>query len=235
MEMDQKAFIGRISQALGNDSVPDHITPSYDYSKGLQYSRMQGLDAAGVRKLLAEQQKVRDFTMLECDKAELGKTIAEILAKEAPKRVVVPKDTAADGLDLLALAKSAAGEAEVVAYDKANDAAIQRATIEQADVSITIPYRAVADTGHFLEIADDNCGKIISLLPPVHIAIVYQSRLRATLTELAPELDAMGEAGMPPTYFLFVSGPSSTGDIESVMVTGVHGPTREYTIVVKDM
>lgn len=235
MDMDQKAFIGRISQALGHDEVPEHITPSYDYSKGLQYSRLRDLDAAGLRAQLASQQKLRDFTMLECDKAELGATIAGILEKEAPKCVVVPKDTASDGLDLVALAKGAVGTAEVFAYDKAGDAAAQRATIEQADVSITIPYRAVADTGHVLEIADARCGKVVSLLPPAHIAIVYQSRLRATLTELAPELDAMSEAGMPPTYFLFVSGPSSTGDIESVMVTGVHGPTREYTIVVKDM
>ena len=86
-----------------------------------------------------------------------------------------------------------------------------------------------------LELADSRCGKIVSLLPPAHISVVFQSRLKATLTDVAPEVDAMGEAGMPPTYFLFISGPSSTGDIESVMVTGVHGPTREYVVVVRDL
>ena len=47
MEMDQKTFIGRISQALGRDSVPEQISDAYDYSQGLQFSRLRGLDAQG--------------------------------------------------------------------------------------------------------------------------------------------------------------------------------------------
>ena len=233
MEMDQKTFIGRISQALGRESVPDHIEADYDYNHGLQFSRLRGLDAAGLREQLASQQKIRDFTMLECDQKELAKTLGDIIAKEAPNRVVVPTDTAAEGIDLMALAK--ASGAEVYGYDKANDPVEQRAIIEQAGLSITIPFRAIADTGTVLELADSRCGKIVSLLPPAHISVVFQSRLKATLTDVAPEVDAMGEAGMPPAYFLFISGPSSTGDIESVMVTGVHGPTREYVVVVRDL
>lgn len=233
MEMDQKTFIGRISQALGRDSVPEQISDAYDYSQGLQFSRLRGLDAQGLRDQLASQQKVRDFTLFTCDKKSLVKTLAAIIEKEAPKRVVVPADTSADGIDLMALAKKSG--AEVYGYDKNNDAAEQRATIEQADVSITIPFRAIADTGTVLELADERCGKIVSLLPPAHISVIFQSRLKATLTDVAPEIDAMGESDALPTYFLFISGPSSTGDIESVMVTGVHGPTREYYIVVEDL
>lgn len=233
MEMDQKTFIGRISQALGRDSVPEQISDAYDYSQGLQFSRLRGLDAQGLRDQLASQQKVRDFTLFTCDKKSLAKNLAAIIEKEAPKRVVVPADTSADGIDLMALAKKSG--AEVYGYDKNNDAALQRATIEQADVSITIPFRAIADTGTVLELADERCGKIVSLLPPAHISVIFQSRLKATLTDVAPEIDAMGESAALPTYFLFISGPSSTGDIESVMVTGVHGPTREYYIVVEDL
>lgn len=233
MEMDQKTFIGRISQALGRDSVPEQISDAYDYSQGLQFSRLRGLDAAGLRAQLASQQKVRDFTMLTCDRDSLAATLAGIAQKEQPQRVVVPADTSADGIDLMALAKKSG--AEVYGYDKNNDAAEQRATIEQADVSITIPFRAIADTGTVLELADERCGKIVSLLPPAHISVIFQSRLKATLTDVAPEIDAMGESDALPTYFLFISGPSSTGDIESVMVTGVHGPTREYYIVVEDL
>lgn len=233
MEMDQKTFIGRISQALSRDSVPEQISDAYDYSQGLQFSRLRGLDAQGLRDQLASQQKVRDFTLFTCDKKSLAKILAAIIEKEAPKRVVVPTDTSADGIDLMALAKKSG--AEVYGYDKNNDAALQRATIEQADVSITIPFRAIADTGTVLELADERCGKIVSLLPPAHISVIFQSRLKATLTDVAPEIDAMGESAALPTYFLFISGPSSTGDIESVMVTGVHGPTREYYIVVEDL
>lgn len=233
METTQNAFIGRISKALGRDQVPDHIACAYDYQQGLQFSRLRGLDAAGLRAQLASQQKVRDFTMLACDADTLADTFAGIIEKEQPKRVVVPADTTAEGIDLMALA--AASGADIYGYDKNNDADEQRAIIEQADVSITIPFRAIADTGTVLELADERCGKIVSLLPPAHISVVFQSRLKATLTDVAPELDAMAAEGTLPTYFLFISGPSSTGDIESVMVTGVHGPTREYVVVVRDL
>ena len=127
MEMDQKTFIGRISQALGRDSVPEQISDAYDYSQGLQFSRLRGLNAQGLRDQLASQQKVRDFTLFTCDKKSLAKTLAAIIEKEAPKRVVVPADTSADGIDLMALAKKSG--AEVYGYYKNNDAAEQRATI----------------------------------------------------------------------------------------------------------
>ncbi len=233
MDMDQKTFIGRISKALGRDHVPESIENGYDYQSGLQFSRLRGLDAEGLRAQLASQQKVRDFTMLTCDKATLAETLAGIIEKEAPNRVVVPSDTTADGIDLLGLVRGSG--VEVYGYDKANDPVSQRAVIEQAGLSVTIPFRAIADTGTVLELADERCGKIVSLLPPAHVSVVFQSRLKATLAEVAPELDAMGKAGTQPTYFLFISGPSSTGDIESVMVTGVHGPTREYVVVVCDL
>ncbi len=231
--MTQKAFMDRISHALDRYEVPESIIPSYDYSKGLQFSNLQGLDEKGVRDVFKAQDKVRDYTYYECDKKDLAKIVAEIVAKENPNRIVVPLDTTKDGIDVKALVKGA--DAEVYTYDKNADAAMQRATIESAGLSMTVAYRAIAETGTVLEISDVNCGKAVSLLPPAHISIIFQSRLRATLTELAPELDAMGENGKPPSYFLFVSGPSSTGDIESILVTGVHGPTREYNIVVRDM
>ena len=115
MEMDQKTFIGRISQALGRDSVPEQISDAYDYSQGLQFSRLRGLDAQGLRDQLASQQKVRDFTLFTCDKKSLAKILVAIIEKEAPKRVVVPRDTSADGIDLMALAKKSG--AEVYGYD----------------------------------------------------------------------------------------------------------------------
>ena len=85
MEMDQKTFIGRISQALGRDSVPEQISDAYDYSQGLQFSRLRGLDAQGLRDQLASQQKVRDFTLFTCDKKSLAKTLAAIIEKRSAK------------------------------------------------------------------------------------------------------------------------------------------------------
>lgn len=229
--MDAEQFIGRISQALGRQQVPSHIEDGFDYSTGPQYQRLRGLDAAGLRARMQSQDQVRDFTYFECTVDTLSAILHDIIKKEAPNRVVVPKDTSTDGIDL----KGYLDGLPLYCYDKAADAKEQRAIIEGASLGITIPYRAVADTGTVLELPSDTCGKIVSLLPVAHISVIFQSRIKATLTELAAELDDMGIQGTVPNYFLFVSGPSSTGDIESVMVTGVHGPTREYYVVVKDL
>ena len=228
--MTSEQFIERISQALGRQQVPHTITDGFDYSKGPQYSRLRDLDDAGVRAQLQSQNKVRDFTYFECTTDTLSEVLRGIIDKEDPNRVVVPKDTSADGIDLKALLDSV----PLYCYDKEANPEAQRAIIESTALGITIPFRAVADTGTVLELPSDTCGKIVSLLPVAHISVIFQSRIRATLTDLASELDAMASQGAVPSYFLFVSGPSSTGDIESVMVTGVHGPTREYYVVVKD-
>lgn len=238
-ETSKEAFLGRVSKALGHDGIPQMILDGYDYNAGRQYSYLRGLNDEELRRVFEREAPVRDFTYLECTAAELAGQLAQLIAKEAPSRITCPKETPFDGVDLYGLLQGAAPEGtEVYGYDPQAEPVAQRAVLEASGMSVTLPFRAIADTGTYVEISDKTASKGLSLLAPAHVAVIPQSRLRATLTDVAQEFETLrAQAGAEgyPSYIAMVSGPSSTGDIANVLVTGVHGPTREYYLVVKDL
>jgi L-lactate dehydrogenase complex protein LldG len=65
-------------------------------------------------------------------------------------------------------------------------------------------------------------------VPPVHIAIVDASTIRATLGETLTMLQNGKELSPAVT---FITGPSRTADIELTLTIGVHGPEELYVIV----
>ena len=223
---EKERFLNKISHALGRSAVPTTLEDAFDYTQGRQYSRLRGLDDEGLRACFEAEATVRDFIYCACTRQELANQLKKIIEAETPKNVVCPVDTAADGIDLLALLESL--HAPVFGYEADAEPNAQRARIADADLGITIPQLAIADTGTYIEWANRRSGKIVSLLPKVHIALIYQSRLRATMTDTMQELEALYGTEAFPSYFMHVSGPSSTGDIANILVTGVHGPTKEY-------
>lgn len=89
---------------------------------------------------------------------------------------------------------------------------------------------AVAETGSLVQDATRIDQRLVSTLPPVHIAVLYTSSLapslRAALARFAADLPAL------PSYVSFITGPSRTADIERVLTIGVHGPGELYIIFV---
>jgi L-lactate dehydrogenase complex protein LldG len=72
-------------------------------------------------------------------------------------------------------------------------------------------------------------GRIVSLLPPVHVALVDVARLHATLGALwAAEPDLLRQAA----NLVVVTGPSRTADIEMTLTRGVHGPRIVHVVFV---
>ena len=65
---------------------------------------------------------------------------------------------------------------------------------------------------------------MISLLPPVHIAIVPADRILTGLDELYTLIPRPADR---TSSMVFITGPSRTADIEQILVRGVHGPGRD--------
>jgi L-lactate utilization protein LutC len=85
---------------------------------------------------------------------------------------------------------------------------------------ITDVYAAVAETGSLVVKSSATHGRALSLVPPVHIAIVEPKNFIPDLVDLFAKLSAES-AG---TGTVLISGPSKTADIEMNLVQGVHGP-----------
>jgi L-lactate dehydrogenase complex protein LldG len=106
-----------------------------------------------------------------------------------------------------------------------------RSTLDFAydlDCGITDVYAAVAETGSLVIQPTPDHGRAISLIPPMHIAIVEPANIVADLIDLfaktAPSHPAM----------TLITGPSKTADIEGALVTGVHGPGIVQIFLLRD-
>ena len=100
---------------------------------------------------------------------------------------------------------------------------------ETIRIGITGADAAFATTGSLAFVSGTGQGRIPSLLPPVHIALLERKRLFATLEDWF--VDDGREALKKSRSIALVTGPSSTGDIEQTSVLGAHGPGTVHVIV----
>ncbi len=98
-----------------------------------------------------------------------------------------------------------------------------------ADIGITSVDYALAATGSFVMLSSANEARLISLLPPTHIAVFPRSRILANLDEL---LSMVPRPGDQTSSMVLITGPSRTADIEQILVRGVHGPGEVYAVIV---
>jgi len=100
-----------------------------------------------------------------------------------------------------------------------------------ADVGITSVSYALAATGSFAMLASAEEPRLISLLPPAHIAIFPRSRILANLDQL---LSIFPRPAEQTSSMVLITGPSRTADIEQILVRGVHGPGEVYAVIVDE-
>ena len=126
---------------------------------------------------------------------------------------------------------------EKIAYEQScTPPDAQRATFRQkmldADVGVTGVAYAVAETGSVAITAGNGVSRLISLLPPVHVAVVLPSQILPSLDELFSVLRGdfleRGSLGYTNT----ISGPSRSADIDQTLIQGMHGPREVYMVIV---
>lgn len=96
------------------------------------------------------------------------------------------------------------------------------------DVGVSSAQAAIAETGTL--VLDSSCERhrLVSLVPPVHIAVVNASSICETLSDALALLRKDKEISPAVT---FITGPSRTADIELTLAIGVHGPRELFVIV----
>jgi Uncharacterized conserved protein len=104
-----------------------------------------------------------------------------------------------------------------------------RAVCSTAAVGITSADYCLADTGTLVMIASREEARLISLLPPVHIAVVDADRMLSGLDELFTIVPLPAEQS---SSMVLITGPSRTADIEQTLVRGVHGPGEIHVVLV---
>ncbi|UJF18184.1 lactate utilization protein C [Vibrio sp. SS-MA-C1-2] len=107
---------------------------------------------------------------------------------------------------------------------------------ERAKVGIVFAEQALAESGTMVLYSQAAQGRAISLLPEASIFVVPKSALVPRITQATERLHHQAQRGeRVPSCVNFISGPSSTADIELIKVVGVHGPVYATYVIIDDL
>ncbi len=210
----RNAIVGRLRSGLANQNTPslrDELPP--------------------LPTLAPEQWRSRFVELLQANHADVRvidgsqawpDAVQQVLADYGVKRLAL--GTSADAGTLHAHLSS---RADSVALSVA-DAAIDHRDTAQLDqlfagtqAGFTRAAAALAESGSLVLETGPLEPRQLSLVPPLHIALVFEEDITASFQTLVEQ--RRWESGMP-TNLLLVSGPSKTADIQQTLAYGAHGP-----------
>ncbi|RMF89007.1 MAG: hypothetical protein D6736_09160 [Nitrospinota bacterium] len=158
----------------------------------------------------------------------VGEYLGQVIKRHQVEQIVRWSTPLLDRLDAmlnspgLSVSISPAGKGEVE-------------TVEKAGLGITEADYALADSGTLVLLSGRGRGRLVSLLPPVHVALLRPEKVLPGLDDLFRRLQE-GEGGRrAPADWMscitFITGPSRSADIELSLSVGVHGPGEVHLLL----
>jgi L-lactate dehydrogenase complex protein LldG len=95
-----------------------------------------------------------------------------------------------------------------------------RERVNDLSFAITCGSHVIAETGTIVLKDHDSVNRLATVAPWLHIAAVETPNIHPTVR------DALLAFGDDPNI-VWVTGPSKTGDIEGILIEGVHGPGEQ--------
>ena len=252
----QHAFINRVRAALGHRSSDrpgsnDLCTGKFTDETGAILDRIKNRSAAERQQLLDRliemAQPIKLNVIVLEDEPAAATAIADLVRNKDPewgdqKSVVAWKHPLIDGLNLgqaLASQKVAVYVTELggsEAGDKSDENAradIRKQVID-AYIGITSADFCMADTASLVMRTRPGQARSVSLVPSIHVAVIYLDQIISDLKELYALLqwDSKAQAEGLTNCMTYISGPSKTADVEATMVHGAHGPREVYVYVI---
>jgi len=253
----QQVFISRIRTALGHSAdlrrrppgglFPDH-PPAHSRNRLSSFENRSAEERLRLLKRLEAAARPLQIRLAAVSSlSDAGAAIVDLVDRIEPefdrrKRVTAWRHPLVDRLNLEAALKTAGVPLTVTeplpkTLDReAADASRRglRDGVARSSIGITAADYCVADTATLVLKARPGCDRGVSLLPTVHVAVITLDQLVEDLGELYAVLrwETEGPPSTLPHCVTMITGPSKTGDIEAVMVPGVHGPRELYLFVI---
>lgn len=225
---DRDAFLAKVREATGRGRAHRvAVNPEATHT-----AAWVGGGTDPVASLLAEWKAVGGQSTRVSGIAAAQQFVADLVARHSVRRVLQWKHPL---LERLQLGERLSSQGiSIAAWDEleCQSAPERWPSAFAADLGITSVDWAVAETGTLALCArPGGQGRVVSLLPPLYLAIVEPAQIVPDLFDLFERLEV--EKDSLPSTINLVTGPSKTGDIELKLTTGVHGPGEVHLLVVE--
>ncbi|MGC8862761.1 MAG: L-lactate dehydrogenase (quinone) large subunit LdhH [Armatimonadota bacterium] len=172
---------------------------------------------------------------LEVVETDLGEWIVQ-LAGEKPSHFTMPAmhKTREEIARLLSEATGEEVAADIPELVRLARRLLRRQFVE-ADMGISGANIAIAETGTLVIVSNEGNARLVTALPPIHVAVVGYEKLVGTLEEATAILKVLARSASGQkmsAYVSYITGPSRTTDIEKTLTLGVHGPTEVHVVFV---
>ncbi len=233
----KKEFIKNVSRALGRDTVPTHVDPP-DLSKGPQVTMYQDLSKDEVIEMFKKECDALSIRYTEATPDNLADVVMEAIKDWGGGKLIYPKVEEMEKYGIQKKFDEANGKdgLSFVAWEPDESREFNINNAQDANLGITFPVMAIAETGTLLQPMTRESGRSVGLLPITHIAVVRRSTIVPRMTQSMAYLteEYRKDPKNFPSAVVHISGPSSTVDIELVRVVGVHGPINLTYIILND-
>ena len=103
------------------------------------------------------------------------------------------------------------------------------AAIDDVRVGLTGALAGLADTGSLALVSGPGRGRIASLLPPMHVAVLRADQIVPSFGACLAAHPHIADEG---SNLVLITGPSRTADIERTLTRGVHGPGHVHVVII---
>lgn len=208
----QETVLDKVSKALGRTGpmLEPPVPPRIDEP----ITRLVHSDI-GLPDLFARRAEQNKMHVELCYAEELIGKLTAFLRAENCKRIALPVSKLLDGLNVSEQLRDAG-------FDAKRWDAMTLDELYDYDCGVTDVTYACAETGSLVIRGSANHGRALSLVPPIHVAILEPKNFVGDLVDL---FDRLGKDGDPGSITM-ITGPSKTSDIEMNLVVGVHGPCK---------
>ena len=120
--------------------------------------------------------------------------------------------------------------------DRFEIAALERLSRDDlfaCDAGVTTAQWGIAETGTLVLESARELSRLLSLVPPIHVALLSARCICDSLGEALARVRQPGGA-VDSHVITFITGPSRTSDIELTLVMGVHGPQTVHVLLMEE-
>ena len=228
MVEEKEKFIKHISNCLGRDSVTDKPT-SLVIPHTVHHDYLKDAGIEDLKKIFIENAEASGTKIYQCDSGDLNETVVKaVSAFDNGSIIMADHDFFREHGTFEILSKHFD---QLKIWDLSLSREENIVNAEQASVGIAKAELGLAESGTVVMFSHHGSGRSVSLLPTYTVIIIYKQDIRPRLTQAMSFLREQIETGLPASVN-FISGASSTADIELIRVQGVHGPMAISYIVV---